>query len=213
METRTFCVHFLWCLAALCKFNISSAAECCPSLFIQTNLTLVWGNCLPWVTVYSVSCWYVGEVEVCRCVCVKLWWSRAPVVRYPGSGGTQRDPTERMASLLSHVALVAQTASRNSHCYLTSQNLNKLLSYVHKSWVLSNSASCAAKIINCDIIVILDGLTCFTVYTHFFKQCNLLTEKKTAEKDIRNNLSNPPNKNLFFKSFFLKLPLVVNVFF
>lgn len=37
METSTFCICFLWSLAALCKFNISSVSVCCFSLFILTN--------------------------------------------------------------------------------------------------------------------------------------------------------------------------------
>lgn len=43
-------------------------------------------------------------------LCVILRWSGAPVVRCPGSGDTQRDSTEEMARLLSHVAPVKQTS-------------------------------------------------------------------------------------------------------
>ncbi len=57
-------------------------------------------------------------------LCVILQWSGAPAVRCPGSAETQRDSTEGIASLLSHVAPVTQTASRDSRRCLTSLYLN-----------------------------------------------------------------------------------------
>lgn len=61
------------------------------------------------------------------CLCVILQWSGAPGVRSPGSGETQRDSTEGTASLLSHVAPVTQTASRESRRSLTSEYQNNNL--------------------------------------------------------------------------------------
>lgn len=60
-------------------------------------------------------------------LCVILQWSGAPGVRCPGSGETQRDSSEGIARLLSHVAPVTQTASRESCRSLTSEYLNNNL--------------------------------------------------------------------------------------
>ena len=95
----------LWCLwsgATSCKCDISLSAAS-PASFWLTNHTLV---CL-WISVYWHWGW--GRGMLVR-LCVMLRWSGAPAVRCPGSGDTQRDSTEGIARLLSHVAKVKQTS-------------------------------------------------------------------------------------------------------